>query len=79
MDWRMRWKKTGGPAFPQQHDATGSEGMTLRDYFAAKSVGHYLLNSTDRDAVNAGMEIEQFAAVQAYMLADAMLMARGEE
>lgn len=28
-------KDTGGPAFPQQDDATGSAGMTLRDYFAA--------------------------------------------
>ncbi|CAB4154682.1 hypothetical protein UFOVP653_20 [uncultured Caudovirales phage] len=57
----------------------GIENMTLRDYFAAKAVGHYLLNSTDRDAVNAGMEFEEFAAVQAYMLADAMMMAREDK
>lgn len=31
----MSTKDTGGPAFPQQDDATGWEGMTLRDYFIA--------------------------------------------
>lgn len=28
-------ERKGGPAFPQDNDATGSAGMTLRDYFAA--------------------------------------------
>lgn len=50
--------------------------MNLRDYFAGLALRYYLENTTDRDAVRAGMEIEEFAAVQAYMAADAMMAAR---
>ena len=59
--------KTGGPAFPT---GTAFQGMTLRDYFAAKAMqgicasdpGTYMTN--DR------------IAAEAYDLADAMLKAR---
>lgn len=50
--------------------------LNLRDYFAGLALRYYLENTTDHDAVVAGMEFEEFAAVQAYMAADAMLAAR---
>lgn len=70
-------KETGGPAFPTT-DFThagqvipGSEGMTLRDYFAAKAMqglfasGHY-----------EGLTNLVFLSSDAYSVADAMLKAR---
>jgi hypothetical protein len=65
---------TGGPAFPTESaQQTGThtwhyEGMTLRDYFAAKAMQGLLASD-----VNATRHI--FAA-QAYAMADAMLEAR---
>ena len=50
--------------------------MNLRDYFAGLALRHFLEQTTDRDAVAAGMEWEKMAAVQAYMAADAMMVAR---
>lgn len=48
----------------------------LRDFFASQAMAHYLRETSDRQAVNAGMEIEEMVAVQAYMMADAMMAAR---
>jgi hypothetical protein len=70
--------KTGGPAFPQSDRVVAalsifdSQGMTLRDYFAAAFVasGHVFT------ALSPGNTPEQVAS-QAYALADAMLKARG--
>ena len=58
------------PAFPLQEtdDYHGQEGMTLRDYFAAKAMQSELL---DRD----WQELESLAGY-AYDVADAMLKAR---
>jgi hypothetical protein len=62
-------KNGGGAAFP--NPAFGKEGMTLRDYFAAKVLQGVLSNlgaynvSTDRDV-----------ARKCYDMADAMLKAR---
>lgn len=50
--------------------------INLRDYFAGLALRHYLENTTDRDARLANMEVEEMAAVQAYMAADAMMQAR---
>ena len=50
--------------------------LNLRDYFAGLALRYYLENTTDRDAVQAEMEREEMAAVQAYMAADAMMAAR---
>lgn len=50
--------------------------LNLRDYFAGLALRYYLENTTDRDAVQAEMEREEMAAVQAYMAADAMMSAR---
>ena len=62
---------TGGPAFPQQDDASGSEGMTLRDYFAAKAMQSII----DQQDAHRG-EVDN-AAWMSYRMADAMLKARG--
>jgi hypothetical protein len=65
-------KNNGGPAFPRQHD--WSDGMTLRDYFAAKALQGWL-------AMYANDTLErtpppESAATIAYAYADAMLKAR---
>ena len=67
----------GGPAFPT-HGSMGevvSEGASLRDYFAAKAlVGLLKVNRpTDIGAMR------QEWADEAYILADAMLRARGAQ
>lgn len=53
--------------------------MNLRDYFAGLALRHYLEVTSDRDARLANMEVEEMAAVQAYMAADAMLKVRKEK
>ena len=63
----------GGPAFPNDASALRKkqEGMSLRDYFAAKAMQSYLLDK-DRDSFT----FEQWAQAS-YEMADAMLKARG--
>jgi hypothetical protein len=59
-------------AFPlPNHPPTwaGGEGMTLRDYFAAKAMQAFLLDK--RASMQGG-------AIDAYKMADAMLKAREE-
>ena len=66
--------KTGGPAFPS-HGSMGEvahEGMTLRDYFAAKAM-QGLLAQSEGTALSSQVEV---AAEYAYAMADAMLKAR---
>jgi hypothetical protein len=55
---------TGGTAFPC-HTIAMHEGMTLRDYFAAKAMEALVHNRPP-----------QAAAIEAYRYADAMLKAR---
>ncbi len=62
---------TGGPAFPQSSveqlaSKFNVQGMTMRDYFAAKAMPQ-LMNAYD--------DIEAIAGT-AYKMADAMLKAR---
>jgi len=67
-------KKTGGPAFPIKGPVMTSDeqGMTLRDYFAAKAMQGYLhYFSTDSHPPE-----DHFLAKMSYELADAMLEAR---
>lgn len=66
----------GGPAFPCENIRTPnggvivSDGMTLRDYFAAKAMqGLLACPGTDANA--------RTVAKAAYIVADAMLHARG--
>ena len=69
-------KETGGPAFPYLE--TGycgqREGMTLRDYFAAKA----MIIVTEFNGLNFLQDetIEKYIARRAYEIADAMLEAR---
>lgn len=60
------------PAFPNYLQMAPQDGMTLRDYFAAKALQGLITDTSmrfggDYDACTAGM---------AYSLADAMLKAR---
>lgn len=76
--------KTGGAAFPASGHPSmqfvAQEGMTLRDYFAAKAMNADLSNS-DESLAGYGSQftddqLESFAAFY-YRMADAMLKARG--
>ena len=60
---------TGGPAFPSRREHTIKEGMTLRDYFAAKAM---------QGLMDAAMPMPEIAE-EAYEMADAMLSARSTE
>jgi hypothetical protein len=86
----MSTKHDGGPAFPVagipfKYDETGnqvwelrdggSEGMTLRDYFAAKALPMLILADATRGAKPV---LADTYAEAAYSLADAMLKAREE-
>jgi len=81
-------KDTGGPAFPQPliRQLCGSGelgGMTLRDYFAAKAMQSILLHydaatSFEEDEVNDSEGMPSLIAVDAYIMADAMLKAKGQ-
>ena len=68
-------KDTGGPAFPtdnaRQNESPSYhfEGMTLRDYFAAKAMPAYFSDGE-------GYSHKDAAADWAYEMADAMLKAR---
>jgi hypothetical protein len=65
---------TGGPAFPTLADnghAMNQDGMTMRDYFAAKAMQSLILaakTSQDVDLLSKG----------AYQMADAMLKERSK-
>ena len=73
---------TGGPAFPQPTASTLSwQGMTLRDYFAAKAMNGLLETAIDwfptgRDADESSLEIFKDLARDSCAIADAMLKAR---
>jgi hypothetical protein len=58
---------TGGPAFPSPALQTFKEGMTLRDYFAAKAM---------QGIVSNGDVDPQKISQASYIIADAMLKAR---
>ena len=69
----MSERNDGGPAFPRDHAYNGHNGMTLRDYFAAKAMAAILART-----VTVSIEPELFAkeSALAYAAADAMLKAR---
>lgn len=82
----------GGPAFPGQwydfQPYTGDqvvreqwEGMTLRDYFAAKAMPALiqLFTTGDLTAKDGRPATEEHIAEQAYCFADAMLAQRAKE
>lgn len=65
-------KDTGGPAFPIQeaYSMSTEQGMTLRDYFAAKAVHAFLMRPSSMTAP------DEVIAEAAYDTADAMIKAR---
>ena len=65
---------TGGPAFPAPAGVAHitDQGMTLRDYFAAKALNGLLAGTLTPDSLWSQDE----AAETAYNMADAMLKAR---
>lgn len=73
--------KTGGPAFPSMEIRTedtqdivhgASQGMTLRDHFAAKALPSIMQNSGGHLA---DLHLDRYATI-AYRMADAMLKVR---
>lgn len=90
-------KTTGGPAFPVMHkNVTGSfdgicgslqevqmDGMTLRDYFAAKALNGIISNDSlwSRGVCESELQkkpLANLAAEYAYTIADAMLAERNK-
>jgi len=79
-------KETGGFAFPIENHAKtqqyGSFGMTLRDYFAAKAMQAMLptydipLVFDDETREEGEKTMPELIAIDAYVMADAMLKAR---
>lgn len=79
----------GGRAFPGEksvrfgQDNGCNEGMSLRDYFAAKALGGLLSDTTtmaniSKDSRRLNVNPIIYLASAAYDYADAMLKARGE-
>ena len=80
---------TGVPAFPCDRIPTPdgrvvtSDGMNLRDYFAAKAMQGWMANPT-ATPVEAGVDdadpqaLADVAAAFGYMVADAMMKARNQ-
>jgi hypothetical protein len=68
-------KDTGGPAFPTEvvntNDGYIHQGMSLRDYFAAKAMQGLLASG-----IECGPDDVASVVASAYILADAMLKAR---
>ena len=63
----MTTKETGGATFPSPYASTEHQGLTVRDYFAAKAL----------PALIAGNDVApNLLAKAAYEIADAMLQER---
>lgn len=70
----MSTKNDGGPAFPiGSTPEEWGNGMTLRDYFAAKAMQAWL---SDTKAEFYDPKMQEAAAKYGYMIADQMLKAR---
>ena len=65
-------KENGGPAFPITRLGRDEDGMTLRDYFAARAMGGLNANPLTENWTS------ELVATVAYQQADAMLKAREE-
>jgi hypothetical protein len=71
---------TGGQAFPNEGFngwGTPEQGMTLRDYFAAKAMQGMLANPELKDSIFHGVG-HGFLEKSAWNMADAMLRARDQ-
>ena len=70
----------GGPAFPQPqspYDKSVFEGVSIRDYFAAKAMQGFAVNAKADDESLMPLLCQQLATV-AYQMADAMLAERAK-
>lgn len=77
----MSGTNTGGPAFPgfdyiDQYGKKNPEGMTLRDYFAAKAMQAVITDWLASGDIFQDYEIPEVIARDCYIVADAMLKAR---
>lgn len=82
----MNEKNNGGPAFPVadrlNFGPEVNQGMTLRDYFAAKAMAGMLAGSDNTDFDDEALRRSDYPAYcdlfaeGAYSMADAMLKAR---
>ncbi len=74
-------KNTGGPAFPNDYGLNFSEkqGMTLRDYFAAKAMQGMAAGPFWCENVQSKANYMTDLANEAYAMADAMLKAREQQ
>lgn len=78
-------KETGGPAFPREDyqanghergfENLGQEGMSLRDYFAAKAMAAIISNSKICDSILPKINQEK-VSIASYEVADSMLEVR---
>jgi hypothetical protein len=72
----------GGPAFPVSNGMLpGVQGMTLRDYFAAKAMAAFITALGYGNGYGTGLPLsvnDNRVAERAYEMADAMLNARNE-
>jgi hypothetical protein len=80
-------KETGGPAFPSglidpstPEDAIQSvhDGMTLRDYFAAKAMKAVITDWLNTGDIFQDAEIPEVIARDCYLVADAMIKERNQ-
>lgn len=77
----MMSKNNGGPAFPtisrsDDGEVIRVEGMTLRDYFAAKAMYAFVHRSNLIEEADTSAEWLKTIADASYEMADAMLKAR---
>lgn len=72
----MSNKETSAPTFLDEHALGGRNGMTLRDYFAAKAMASYILD----DAMRKNSDTQSFwleaISEASYRMADEMMKAR---
>ena len=66
-------KDNGGPAFPTSNGGSPDDGMTLRDYFAAKALPKLMAMSNPD-----GHEDAEATASWSYAYADSMLKERNK-
>jgi hypothetical protein len=81
----MNNTNTGGPAFPQSDrvvtalSISNSQGMTMRDYFAAKALQGLLANpKLSNEILKHGGAASGWIEDSAWAFGDAMLKARAE-
>jgi hypothetical protein len=67
---------TGGPAFPTPTHNLQNDGMTLRDYFAARAMQGLFSCPDWLDGAGEEVDVPNCMASAAYAIADAMLKAR---